>query len=722
MFITLTRKLIVCFILVILLILGATMGPTLYLFSDTMQKNNEDRAFQGMEGLGHLIEMYQQDTLHHASIFANNSMLIRAIEEKDSRKTLEVFRLMMTNSNLDLGTVTDDQGMVIARLHAPDRNGDNLTNQVNIKRALQGESISGIESQGKGQMAILASVPIRNSQGQLVGVISIGYNLANNKIVDQAKTMFKTDATIFLDDVRLSTTIIKDGQRIVGTKLNQEIYKKVLGEGQKYFGKAEIIGEEYVTAYMPLLDFENKKIGVLFAGRKMEEAVKARNKLIYTVAGVVLGTTLLVILLAIIMAKRIVRPIKIIAKAARLVAIGDLSQYVAVTSKDEVGIMASSFNYMVSQLKELIGTLNTEIQERKRIEEVVRQSEERYRMMADNATDVIWTMDLSGRFTYISPSVERLRGYTVKEALAQSIDQWLMPSSATVALRKLKKVRELVAQGEKLGSQRIELEVRCKDGSLVWVEATCNGIYNSEGQLLGIQGVDRDITDERQLERDIHRDVQLAGRLQKALLPKDKEHELFTIRTAYAPMREVSGDFYNYRFHSSGILRGYISDITGHGISAALNSAAVRLILDEALDKELTLEIVQEINSSLVEHISDEIFVALLMFEFDFSKKIVTIVTGGINHLLASTSKFNGLVTISGGLIGLFEPADLSLVRESIDSGDMFYFMTDGLMDLLKGQVPIQVNDFEKCVESLQGKTKIAAKKDDSSMLCIKIQ
>ncbi len=722
MFMNLTRKLVLCFIIVILLILSATMGPTLYLFSETMQKNNEDRASQGMEGLGHLIEMYQQDALHQGSIFANNSMLIKAIEEKDNRKTVGVIQSMMVNSNLDLATVTDDKGIVIARWHASDRNGDNLTNEVNIRRALQGEPTVGVESQGKGKMAILAGLPVKNSQGKLIGVISIGYNLANNKIVDQAKTMFKTDATIFLGDVRLSTTISKDGQRIVGTNLNQEINQKVLSEGQKYLGQAEIIGEEYVTAYMPLFDLENKNIGALFAGRKMEEAIAARNKLIYTVTGVVLGAILIVIFLTIMMAKRIVRPIKIIAKAARLVADGDLSQYVAVSSKDEVGIMASSFNYMVSHLQELIGTLHTEIQERKRVEEVVRQSEERYRMLADNATDVIWTMDLSGHFTYISPSVERLRGYTVEEALMQTIDQWLMPSSAAIALRKLQKVRVLVASGEKLGSQRIELEVRCKDGSLVWVEATCNGIYNSEGQIVGIQGVDRDITDERQLERNIHRDVQLAGRLQKALLPKDRQHELFIIRTAYAPLREVSGDFYNYRFHSSGILRGYVSDITGHGIGAALNSAVVRMILDEALDKDLTLGLVQGVNTSLVEHISDEIFVALIMFEFDFTKKTVTMVTGGINHLLASTLKFNGLVTIAGGLMGLFEPADLSLVKEPIQSGDSFYFMTDGLMDLIKHDVPEGVNDFEKYVEFLQAKTQISSKKDDSSILCIKIQ
>lgn len=723
MFINLTSKLIVCFIVVILLILSATMGPTLYLFSEAMRNSNEDRALQGAEGLKNIITLYEQDALHHGSLFIKREALVTAIEEKNAAQILKIMQPIMKDINLDFATITDDQGRVITRTHAPSQKDKQVSPLGTIRKALQGESITGVESKEEMKMAILAGIPVENIQGKIVGAISLGYNLESNKIVDQVKLMFDTDATIFLGNTRLSTTIINDQQRIVGTKLSQEIDQRVLGEGQTYFGQSKIIGEEYVTAYMPLFDIDNKNIGIIFAGQKAAESIQVRNKLIYTVVSIVLVATIVVIFLAMLLARRIVHPIQIVAKAARLVAAGDLKQHVAVISKDEVGTMASAFNYMVAELRQLVDKLNGEIEERKRVEEIVRQSEERYRLLADNATDVIWIMDLSGRFTYISPSVERLRGYTVEEALEQTIDQQLTPYSAAIALRKLKKVRNMVATGQTIGSQRFELQVRCKDNSLVWVEATCNGIYNSEGQLFGIQGVDRDITDERQLERSIHRDVQLAGRVQKTLLPKDRENELFSIRTAYEPLQEVSGDFYNYRFHASrGILRGYISDITGHGIGSALNSAAVRFILDEELDQQLTLELVEKINTRLVGYFTDETFVASLMFEFDFFKKRAIIITGGINHLLASNAQWNGLVTISGGLIGLFEPADLNLVTVPIQSGDVFYFMTDGLMDVIKNNIPDQIHDFEKCIKFLQEQTQIASTRDDCSMLCIKIQ
>lgn len=71
--------------------------------------------------------------------------------------------------------------------------------------------------------------------------------------------------------------------------------------------------------------------------------------------------------------------------------------------------------------------------ERARSQEALRISEERHRLLADHASDVIWTMSLEGRFTYVSPSVEKLRGYTVAEIMKQGIDEALTPESAAIA-------------------------------------------------------------------------------------------------------------------------------------------------------------------------------------------------------------------------------------------------------------------------------------------------
>ena len=127
--------------------------------------------------------------------------------------------------------------------------------------------------------------------------------------------------------------------------------------------------------------------------------------------------------------------------------------------------------------------------------ELLRVSEERHRLLADNATDVIWIMGIDRRFSYVSPSVEKLIGYTSSEVMQQSLAQVFTAESITVAERVLADSMGVVrAGGEVLVEYRGELEQQCKDGSTVWVDVTISGMHNMDGQLIGILGVSRDIT------------------------------------------------------------------------------------------------------------------------------------------------------------------------------------------------------------------------------------
>ena len=87
---------------------------------------------------------------------------------------------------------------------------------------------------------------------------------------------------------------------------------------------------------------------------------------------------------------------------------------------------------------------------RKRIEAEIHESERRYRLLAHNALDVIWTMDLQGKFTYVSPSVERLRGYTPDEVLGQSMQESLTPEFLNIALQAFKEMLSTIQPGKNL--------------------------------------------------------------------------------------------------------------------------------------------------------------------------------------------------------------------------------------------------------------------------------
>jgi PAS domain S-box-containing protein len=132
--------------------------------------------------------------------------------------------------------------------------------------------------------------------------------------------------------------------------------------------------------------------------------------------------------------------------------------------------------------------------------EALRSSEEQYRLLADNAGDVIWMMDPEGHLTYVSPSVEKLRGYTTAEVLQGSLEELLTPESAAIALPRLAEAMAAAQSGRPSPEFRSELEQPCKDGSTVWTEMRVSELRNSAGEWVGFLGVTRDITERKQAE------------------------------------------------------------------------------------------------------------------------------------------------------------------------------------------------------------------------------
>ena len=147
--------------------------------------------------------------------------------------------------------------------------------------------------------------------------------------------------------------------------------------------------------------------------------------------------------------------------------------------------------------------LNLALVASKKNHELLRVSEERHRLLADNATDVIWMMSLDGRFTYVSPSVEKLRGYTSDEVMQQSLEQALTATSIPIAEKALGESIAAMTTGKAFVEFRGELEQPCKDGSTVWTEVTTSGMKNEAGEFIGILGVTRNITERKQMEDQV---------------------------------------------------------------------------------------------------------------------------------------------------------------------------------------------------------------------------
>jgi PAS domain S-box-containing protein len=143
-----------------------------------------------------------------------------------------------------------------------------------------------------------------------------------------------------------------------------------------------------------------------------------------------------------------------------------------------------------------------DITERKKAEEALRQSEERYRIINQNMSEGVWLMDMNLKPTYISPSVTRARGYTLEELYALPLDKQVTPDSLKLALETLQEVLPEAdsKQTDRPLTRTLELEFIRKDGSTFWSENTFTLLMNSNGEPAGILAVSRDITERKRVE------------------------------------------------------------------------------------------------------------------------------------------------------------------------------------------------------------------------------
>jgi len=157
----------------------------------------------------------------------------------------------------------------------------------------------------------------------------------------------------------------------------------------------------------------------------------------------------------------------------------------------------------------LIG-LHTDITESKRTEILIKESEEKYRLLADHMKDQVWLMDLNMKVTYVSPSVERLMGYSFDEIKKMDWANLLTAESLqkATAFVSAELPGALKAPSSYLLFKTLELEFILKDGQKVWGECAFSLIRDETGKAISILGEARNITERKQAEEKLQQTLE----------------------------------------------------------------------------------------------------------------------------------------------------------------------------------------------------------------------
>lgn len=135
--------------------------------------------------------------------------------------------------------------------------------------------------------------------------------------------------------------------------------------------------------------------------------------------------------------------------------------------------------------------------------QLLKRSEERHRLLADNATDLIWTMDKKGFLTYISPSASKLTGFSRAELKAAGLRQLLSPASYRKVLLQWRHATKEMDGQSAYPEFVAELELICKGKKTLWLEVKTSGMYDESGRFIGILGVGRDLTERHKIEQQM---------------------------------------------------------------------------------------------------------------------------------------------------------------------------------------------------------------------------
>lgn len=336
---------------------------------------------------------HKKVVLGEALYFAAYSAgLADALNRRDMETLTRRLEDIMAARGMDILTLTDAAGTALVRAGNPDQELGSPQPSAFVDTALAGQVFSGtvvldarrmsVENPRAAERAkfpllpagtgakedrgmfLLGAQPLKDADGRILGSLYGGILINRNfDLVDDIKRTVYGDeaygdtslgsATMFLDDVRIATTVrLPNGERALGTRISEVVARAVLGEKRIWLDRAQVLDDWYLTAYEPILDAQGEAIGALYVGMLEAPYNALRRQAAATLGLVLLVSSALGYLLARQGSKKLSQPILELEQMAQRVAQGERNAPLPIRYADEVGRLTEAFNQMTAALNE----------------------------------------------------------------------------------------------------------------------------------------------------------------------------------------------------------------------------------------------------------------------------------------------------------------------------------------------------------------------------------
>lgn len=367
---------------------------------------------------------------------------------------------------------------------------------------------------------IMAGAPVFNQDNQVLGYVLIN-QIIDQEFLEKIKKITLADSTIFLQG------------KLTGSSLNENDVDALMNALAPFKDDDRLNLRPYLNVtwgtysgqFATLKDSMNQVEGLLLVSVSQEDTLIAEQIMkdkIAVAAVLIIGLGLF---LTLGLGRRIIRPLKQLLAATQQIAKGDLTEIKAIkgNEKDEISELASSFYDMTTNLKRLVETekelaakaaaveitkkraeeLEKEIAERQKVEEALRDSEERYALAAEGARDGLFDWNLENNQIYFSERWKTMLGYQEQD-IGQHPDEWF---GRIHREDKIHVMRIIDGIHQNKGSH-LEFESRIlnKKNQYTWV-LTRGIMVKKDGRVVRVIGSQTDLTERKQFEEQLRHDA-----------------------------------------------------------------------------------------------------------------------------------------------------------------------------------------------------------------------